>query len=488
MKITLLAHDDFRTGDEYPIGKVAEELQKELSDENPRREWGVVTHQTWKCSPREINREQLPLDGKTFLVVRELGSAAIERTKFVRKKLGEAAPLYVCVRSRTSQEFDDLKFCPGNYVISPRSDWLASDLTERILAELIFDQDRPIFNGMDEIEGILGRTKKMRKLFRDIKDYAGMDENILILGETGTGKENVARGLYSNSRRNGNGFGVVNCAELTPELARSELFGHKRGAFTGANADKPGLLKTYADGVIFLDEFGELKIQAEFLRMIGSEGGGDYRPVGSDKNEKFTGRFVIATNRDLRLLAFREDLLSRITYEIKLPPLRERRADIPLLARHFVERWKDKYPDKNLKSLKSTECLNELFEGNWLNGNIRQLLNVMYNACFEADREGKEIRDHHIIEAMRKSERFGQIQAPMAESFQKPPISDSHFPFWEDYEKECGKHYFKELYRRSEGNAVKAQEFAGMDHRRIGEYWKKFELRKPRPPKPPFSS
>ena len=189
---------------------------------------------------------------------------------------------------------------------------------------------------------LIGETPAMQAVRRLIDTIAPTDASVMILGETGTGKELIARNLHDKSRRAAHAFIPVNCGALPENLVESELFGHRKGAFTGADADRKGLFEVANGGTLFLDEVGELdkSVQVKLLRFLES---GEIRRVGENDPFRVDVRVLCATNRDLREMIeaeqFREDLFFRInTFEIHLPPLRERKADIPPLARHMLTR------------------------------------------------------------------------------------------------------------------------------------------------------
>jgi DNA-binding NtrC family response regulator len=229
---------------------------------------------------------------------------------------------------------------------------------------------------------LVGSSAAMAGVHRLIATVAPTDSTVLILGETGTGKELVARTLYQQSKRADMPFVPVNCGALSENLVESELFGHRKGAFTGADRDHKGLFEVANGGTLFLDEVGELNknIQVKLLRFLES---GEIRRVGETEPFRTNVRVLCATNRDLRALTkddlFREDLFFRInTFEIRLPALRERRQDIPDLARHLLSRAARR-PVEQVKDLISPEAVDVLLEHEWP-GNVRELANVMEHA------------------------------------------------------------------------------------------------------------
>ena len=226
---------------------------------------------------------------------------------------------------------------------------------------------------------LIGDSPPMQAVRRTIAMVAPTDSTVLITGETGTGKELVARTIYLQSRRADMPFMPVNCAAFTENLVESELFGHKKGAFTSADRDKKGLFEVCDGGTLFLDELGELNknIQSKLLRFLES---GEIRRVGDTQALRVDVRVVCATNRDLRKMIeadeFREDLLFRInTFEIRLPSLRERRSDIPALARHLLARTA-KRPVEQVADLLPPATLEVMMNYDWP-GNVRELANAM---------------------------------------------------------------------------------------------------------------
>lgn len=226
---------------------------------------------------------------------------------------------------------------------------------------------------------LLGRAQVMEAVHRLIETVAPTDATILITGETGTGKEVVARTIFQKSKRTEMPFVPVNCGALTQNLAESELFGHMKGAFTGADKDHKGLFEVANGGTLFLDELGELdkNIQVKMLRFLES---GELRRLGASQPIRCDVRVICATNRNLEKMIseeeFREDLLYRLnTFEIRLPALRERKSDIPELARQLLAR-SAKRGVEQVADLLTTEAIEAMYEYDWP-GNVRELANAM---------------------------------------------------------------------------------------------------------------
>lgn len=234
--------------------------------------------------------------------------------------------------------------------------------------------------------GIVGKSTKMIEMFRLIQKVGPSNNKVMILGETGTGKELVARALHGISPRSKHKLAIFNCNHKSADLVESELFGHTRGAFTGAIADRIGLFE-YADGgTVFLDEIGDLDIttQAKLLRVLET---GEFQQVGSPKAQKCDVRLICATHRDLEAMVkeskFREDLYYRLRgIEIRLPALRERREDIPILVEAFLDRFTI---ERDLPPyIIDQDALELLINYDWP-GNVRQLLDTIESLVLLAD-------------------------------------------------------------------------------------------------------
>ncbi len=243
---------------------------------------------------------------------------------------------------------------------------------------------------------LVGVSAPMAAVQTRIARIAPTDATVLILGETGTGKELAARTIWQLSKRADMQFIPVNCGALAEHLVESELFGHRKGAFTGADRDHKGLFEVANGGTLFLDEVGELNknVQVKLLRFLES---GEVRRVGDSEPFRTNVRIVCATNRDLRSMIrddlFREDLYFRInTFELPLPPLRERRQDIPELARHLLGRAA-KRPVEQVADLLTPEAIDLLLEHHW-DGNVRELANAMEYAYIIAG--GGPILPEHL--------------------------------------------------------------------------------------------
>jgi DNA-binding NtrC family response regulator len=261
---------------------------------------------------------------------------------------------------------------------------------------------------------IIGKSPKMQEVFRLIEQVAASDSTIVIQGKSGTGKELVARAIHYNSPRKGRPFVSVNCGGLTESLLESELFGHLRGAFTGAIASKRGLIQEAQGGTLFLDEIGDMppSMQVKLLRALQE---GEIRPVGGTDLIKVDVRFISATNQDLAKAVeegrFREDLYYRLNViTLTIPDLAERKEDIPLLVAHFLEKYSSA-AKKELSGI-SPEAMAALMDYLWP-GNVRELENCIERAVVLA--KGKEILPRDLPASLRagSEDRSIRVRIPL---------------------------------------------------------------------------
>jgi len=251
-----------------------------------------------------------------------------------------------------------------------------------------------------QFQGMVGRSPRMLEVFSRLRRVAPLFRTVLITGPTGTGKELVAKALHDLSPRSRERFVVCNCSALTETLLESQLFGHVKGAFTGATVDQVGLFEYANRGTLFLDEIGELPVaaQAKFLRILQNQ---ELQRVGSPHTSTVDVHVIAATNRDVRELTskgkFREDLFYRLSMiEIQLPTLAERKEDLPLLQQHYLRYFSTKY-GKELKGI-SRRARILLTRYGWP-GNVRELENVIGNACIMA--QDKIVCEADLPEAIR---------------------------------------------------------------------------------------
>lgn len=320
-------------------------------------------------------------------------------------------------------------------------------------------------------EGIVGKSSKMQEVFNIIESIAPTTSTVLIMGESGTGKELVARAIHNRSQRKSKPFVVINCAAIPLHLLESELFGHKRGSFTGAIADKKGLFEEADGGTLFLDEIGEIppSIQVKLLRVLQE---GEVRAVGGVSSKHVDVRLVAATNQDLLHAVkegrFREDLFYRLNViGLNLPPLRERTDDIPLLAYHFLKKYADKLAKK--VSRFSVDALQILQNYSWV-GNVRELENVVERAVVLVnssvigahDLPAKLLGESLYLDA--ETEEVGFVKLSYQDAKSRALASFNHA-------------YLTALLRETAGNISFASERAGMDRSNFKKLMKKYSVK-----------
>lgn len=288
------------------------------------------------------------------------------------------------------------------------------------------------------LEEFLGASPAIAEVRRLIAQVADTNASVLLYGETGTGKELAARALHRLSRRSEQPFVALNCSALSPELAESELFGHQKGAFTGANQSRPGLFQAAHRGSLFLDEIGELpaSIQPKLLRALQE---GEVRPVGSTQDQSVDVRLITATSRQLDAAAsnFRSDLYYRLAVvTIELPPLRQRPQDIPALGQHFLQRSAARLqrPEPTL----TTDAWQRLQQHHW-HGNVRELENYMEKIVIFC--QHSPVTANHL---------------PAGLSSDSPPAAPGQNLSLKQAVSELEQHYIRQALEASGGNRTQA--------------------------------
>jgi two-component system response regulator PilR (NtrC family) len=335
-------------------------------------------------------------------------------------------------------------------------------------------------NSRHEFSSIIGRSDVMLAVFRMIETIARTSSTVLVTGESGTGKELVARAIHFNSLRRDHPFVALNCGAVPETLLESELFGHMRGAFTGADSNKKGLLETAERGTIFLDEIGEMDVpmQVKLLRVLQER---RFRRLGGTEESQVDIRVVAATNQDLaRMVAdgrFREDLYYRINViPIHLPPLRERSEDIVLLAEHFLE----KHATRAAKPVRaiSQEASALLTAYHWP-GNVRELENVI-ERCVALEQTPVILTE--TLPASVRGDAPSDIDRAPITTVASPKVPTALPDLGEGFNleahgEELYRHYIALALERAGGVQVRAAEMLGMSFRSFRYYAKKFKLR-----------
>jgi two-component system, NtrC family, response regulator len=306
--------------------------------------------------------------------------------------------------------------------------------------------------GTYSFDDIIGHSSIIQQAINLAKKISPTNTNVLLLGETGTGKEIFANAIHTNSKRSTKPFIAINCSAFTKELLEGELFGHKAGAYTGATKDKKGLIELADEGTLFLDEIGEMNIdlQAKLLRVIEN---GEFIKLGDTKTTKVNVHIIAATNRDLtksiEMGEFREDLYYRLNvFSIQLPALRDRIEDIPELADYFLSYYANRENKNPIRIGK--EALTLLQQHHW-KGNIRELRNVLERASILA--EDSEILPEHLPYEIQKQDKKTSQSLSLAS---------------------VEKHHIQKVLEYTKGNKTKAAEYLGIGlttlYRKMEEY------------------
>lgn len=310
------------------------------------------------------------------------GLALLDRIKDID---GEALVIVMTAYSSVDSAIAALRKGAYDYVTKPFvNEDLLQSVKNAIRQRELFRENRALRRELERrysFSEIIGTSEALQSVFRLVEKVATTNTNILVEGESGTGKELIARAIHHHSVRAERPFIAINCGALPETLLESELFGHTKGAFTGATANKPGLLRAAEGGTVFLDEIGEISpaMQVRLLRAVQEH---EVLPVGATAPVSFDARIICATNRDLEKEVvegrFREDLFYRLNViGIHLPPLRERREDIPLLVRHFITRTA--HEQGQAEKAIQPQAMSALINYRWP-GNVRELQNAVERA------------------------------------------------------------------------------------------------------------
>ena len=333
----------------------------------------------------------------------------------------------------------------------------------------------------EHFQGVIGRSTAMREVFATMKKVAPSELTCMIEGETGTGKERIARAIHDASRRKDEPYEVLDCSAIPKDLMESYVFGHEKGAFTGAHEQRAGAFEQAEGGTLFLDEIGELDInlQPKLLRVLENR---EYKRVGGTKTHKADVRVLAATNRDLREQVhqntFREDLYFRLSViEIGLPPLSGRREDIPLLVEHFLDDVAERRPDRPRMRL-TADAMDMLMKYEWP-GNVRELQNVIRRAANLASGKTIERPDLQLS---------GDMVSAMPVDEEPEQLDEDHTRLTVDLRKEFKvakqdlldgfeRSYLARMYAEHDENISQASEAAGLTRYHFRELLKKHDLK-----------
>jgi two-component system NtrC family response regulator len=325
----------------------------------------------------------------------------MEILRIVKNDKPEAYIIIMTGYSTVKNAVAAMKLGAFDYLAKPFSDdeliiAVEKAIENKHLKEENLSLRKQLFEQFD-FSNIVGEDPEILKIFEEIRKVASMESTVLLLGESGTGKELFARAIHTHSQRATRHFVALDCSTLSPSVLESELFGHVKGAFTGAVKDKAGIFEVANNGTLFLDEIANLtlEVQAKLLRVMDTH---EYKPVGASQFKKTNVRIIAATNRDLKSMVeedkFREDLFYRLNvFPIFIPPLRERKEDIPRLAYHFLRVF-CRETGKRIEGF-TDDALETLVNQQWP-GNVRQLKNIIERLVIMADH--KFLDRSHLLE------------------------------------------------------------------------------------------
>lgn len=385
------------------------------------------------------------------------GLNGLELLARVKEQSPDTAVLMITAFSTTEQAVEAMKLGAYDYLAKPFKVEEIKILVRNALEKRDLSRENKLLRQKagecEGFTGIIGRSPRMRELFGLLRKVMETSSTVLVMGESGTGKELAARAIHSGSTRNSKPFVAVNCGAIPENLIESELFGHVRGAFTGAVGEHPGLFEQANGGTVFLDEIGELPLamQTRLLRVLQER---EVRRVGGNSIRKVDVRVVAASNRDLEELvksgSFREDLYYRINvFQIVMPPLRERIEDIPLLVEHMLQ----KYGSVSKCSGISSEALKALMNYSFP-GNVRELENIIERALvLNSDRITIDTLPHAVQGGVQRFDCLGSLDIP-----------DNGFDL-ETMLENLEKQYLMKALEKSGGNKTQAAELLGMSFR-----------------------
>ena len=356
--------------------------RKVLSNTLSERGFTVKTAASGEEALEELKRHEFPIIIVDMKLPGDIdGLEVLQRAK----KMYNTSVLIMTAYGKIETAVEAMRQGAFNYITKPFNiDEIFLNIDRMITQQKIIDENKYLHTELEKVYGlkkIIGNSRAMLKVLDMVSRVAFSSATVLITGESGTGKELVARAIHFSGNRKDEKFVAINCATLSENLLESELFGHVKGAFTGAIKDKKGLFEDADGGALFMDEIGDIpkSVQAKMLRVLQE---GEFMSLGDTVTKKVDVRIIAATNQDLLQRVqdkdFREDLYYRLNViNIAMPPLRERKEDIPLLVKHFIEKY-NKKENRQIKGV-SPEIEKEFYHYNWP-GNVRELENVIERA------------------------------------------------------------------------------------------------------------
>ncbi len=397
--------------------------------------------------------EALPLMDRADLILTDLrlpGMSGLDMLGLIHRQNRHAPVIMMTAHGTIDNAVEAMKLGAADFLLKPFSlDHLMTVVQKALEVRGLRDENRKLKEELGrryEFDNIVGRSKQMQEIFAAVLRVAPTRATVLLTGESGVGKDLIARAIHFHSPRKDRPLVKINCTALPENLMESELFGYERGAFTGANVSKPGKFEQADTGTVFLDEIGDVPqaMQVKLLRVLQER---EFERLGSNKTQKVDIRMIAATNQDLRAAleqgTFREDLYYRLNVvALEIPPLRERKQDIPYLANHFLQKLA---PDTGTKVEAITPAaMEKLLEHSWP-GNVRELENVIERSLVMATGTHLDVSDVKFDLPRSRQAATGEFVLPEGMSL-------------DQYEQELIRHALK----KADGNKSHAARLLGL--------------------------
>jgi DNA-binding NtrC family response regulator len=397
-----------------------------------------------------------------FIDIKMPGMSGIELLESVKSKYSGISVVIITAYGSIESAVHAMKLGASDYLLKPFKPEQFNLVMEKIIQQKKMASEIDYLRGrvdnMTRFDNIIGQSEAMEAIFRIIPDIAGSDASVLLTGETGTGKELVAKAIHAKSKRNQYPFIAINCGAIPDSLMETELFGHLKGAFTGATQSRKGYLEVVSGGTLFLDEIGEIspKMQVDLLRVLEEK---TITRIGSSEPIEVDFRLISATRRNLGKKIdtgqFREDFFYRINViTVEIPPLRKRREDIPLLVDHF----RNKYCHETIKQVDhiSTRAEELLKQYDWP-GNVRELENAIERAVVLSKSRKLDVKD------------FSFLRSSSESSLKKTSLRENE------------KTYIKEILTEFNWNITRAAQVLDINRVTLHKKMNRYDLKRPAP-------
>ena len=417
----------------------------------------------------ELARSEQP--ELVFMDVKLPGMDGLTALEEVRRVAPRAKYVVVTAHGTLDTAVRAMKLGAVEYLAKPVELDQARSLIQGALKGAGVNREVEALRKQGGLAGIVGKSPVMQEVFKKVAAVAGSDATVLLMGESGTGKELLARAVHYNSARSGGPFEAINCASIPETLLESELFGHEKGAFTGAIRQKPGKFEVAGGGTVFLDEVGEISLgaQVKLLRFLEER---KFERVGGTESVSVDVRIVSATNQNLeervREGRFREDLYFRLNVvRIDIPPLRERREDIPLLVAYYL--------DAARGAGVTTEALELLKNHSWP-GNVRELRNAIERGVVLA--RGTPVRPEHLPDTVTSPRPMGEsdLEARIRELVEKLVAQGAAGDLYRHVEARWEKALLRRVLEQTGSNQVKAAELLGINRMTLRKKMEQYGL------------